>query len=224
VNLTIIAATGGIGRHLLAQALDQGHTVTAVVRNPAKLERRPSRRITADLTRPDPRQLAVAVEDADAVLSAYGAHGRGDAGITASGTRAVIEAMQSAGVRRLVAVSAAPVLTIPSPGRPNPPRHDPADSLLMRYVLGPLFRRSMSVHLHDLAAMEDDLRASGLEWTVVRPADLDDAPRGRYRTAVDANPPSSGLVPKVGRADVADFMLRSLSDPTTVKQAIGIVR
>lgn len=221
MRITIIAATGGIGRHLLEQSLDRGHDVTAVVRTPAKLTR-PVPAVQMDLTAPDPAALARAVDGADAVLSAYGPHGRADAGIAASGTRAVIEAMQSTGARRVVVVSAAPVMTTPSPGRPHPPRHDPADGVLMRYLAGPIFKRLFATHMADLALMEDDLRASGLDWTVIRPPQLtDQPPTGAYRTAYGHNPHHGR---SIGRADVADFILRTLGDTSTIKQAIGIAR
>src|SRR5690242_9848331 len=120
MKLTIVAATGGIGRHLLDQALAAGHDVTAVVRDPARLSRE-VRAVAVDLTDPDPAALESAVSGADAVLSGLGPRSRADAGVTARGTRAVVDAMHATGVRRIVAVSAAPVGTVPSPGRPNPP-------------------------------------------------------------------------------------------------------
>ena len=64
MRITIIAATGGIGRHLLEQCLDRGHDVTAVVRTPAKLTH-PVRCVQADLTAPDPAALTGAVDGAD---------------------------------------------------------------------------------------------------------------------------------------------------------------
>src|SRR5215468_9217296 len=132
MKLTIIAATGGVGRHLLRQALDAGHDVTAVARNPAKLPSEvaagaAARAATADLANPGPQALESAVAGADAVLSAPGPHTNADAGIAAPGTAAIITAMRTAGVRRIVAISASPVATTPSPGRPDPPRHDPGD-------------------------------------------------------------------------------------------------
>ena len=86
MKLTIIAATGGVGRELLQQALAAGHDVTAVVRNPGKLSRQ-VRAITTDLTAPDPAALESAVAGADAVLSGLGPHSNADAGIAAQGTR-----------------------------------------------------------------------------------------------------------------------------------------
>ncbi|HEY5832898.1 NAD(P)-dependent oxidoreductase [Streptomyces sp.] len=219
MKLTIFAATGGIGRHLLGQAVGAGHEVTAVVRNPARLTR-DVRAVTADLTAPDPAALRAAVDGADGVLSAFGPNGPGGRGITAPGTRAVVEAMQATRARRIVVVSAAPVSTTPSPGRPHPPRHDPGEGFLTRHLGTPLTKLILGTHFADLAVMEDVLRESGLDWTVVRPPRLTDAPlTARYRTAPDQNLKNGGTV---SRADVAHFMLHALTDPTTVKQAFGI--
>ena len=84
MKLTIVAATGGVGRELLEQAVAAGHDVTAMVRNPAKLSRQvPS--VTADLSRPDSAVLELAVAGADAVLSGLGPHSNADAGIASAG-------------------------------------------------------------------------------------------------------------------------------------------
>jgi hypothetical protein len=108
--------------------------------------------------------------------------------------------MQEAGVRRVVAVSAAPVGTVPSPGRPRPPKHDPGDGFFMRHLLSPLVTAALRDLYQDLALMEDMLAGSGLEWTVVRPPRLTDGPRtGAYRTAYGRNL-RRGLT--VSRADV----------------------
>jgi uncharacterized protein YbjT (DUF2867 family) len=68
--------------------------------------------------------------------------------------------------------------------------------------------------------MEDLLRDSGLDWTVIRPPKLTNKPlTGRYRTAVGQNVRGGFSVP---RADVAHLMLAVLSQPATIGQAIGI--
>jgi nucleoside-diphosphate-sugar epimerase len=76
--------------------------------------------------------LESAVDGADAVLSGLGPRSASESGVASRGTRAIVEAMQATGVRRLVVVSAAPVGTVASPGRPRPPRHDPGDGFFMR--------------------------------------------------------------------------------------------
>ena len=219
MKLTILAATGGIGRQLLEQALAAGHDVTAVVRNPRKLPRA-VRTVTADLAAADPGALESAVAGADAVLSGLGPRSASETGVATRGTRAIVRAMQATGVRRIVVVSAAPIGTVPSPGRPTPPRHDPGDGFLMRNLLSPLTKAAFRKPYADLALMEDVLRDSGLDWTVVRPPRLTDKPlSGTYRTAHGRNL-RRGLF--VSRADVAHLMLRVLEQPESIKQAIGI--
>ncbi len=219
MRLTIVAATGGIGRLLLEQAVDAGHDVTAVVRDPTRLTR-PVQAVTADLAGADPDALVPAVAGADAVLSGLGPRSRAGAGVAARGTSALVTAMTRAGVRRIVVVSAAPVGTVASPGRPNPPRHDPGDGFLMRHIASPLIVALLRDIYVDLALMEDILRDSGLDWTAVRPPRLTDRPRNAaYRTALGRNV-HSGLF--AARADVADFMLRALTLPESIGQTVGI--
>jgi len=219
MKLTVFAATGGIGRQALEQAVAAGHKVTAVVRNPKKLSRE-VRVVTADLAAPDPAALESAVKGADAVLSGLGPRSASEAGIAGQGTRAIVQAMKATNVRRIVVVSAAPIGTVPSPGRPNPPKHDPGDGFFVRNLFSPLIKAALRKHFADLALMEDVLRDSGLDWTVVRPPRLTGKPvTGSYRTAYGQNL-RRGLF--VSRADVAHLMLRVLRQPETVKQAIGI--
>ena len=219
MKLTIFAATGGIGRQALEQAVAAGHDVTAVVRNPQKLSRE-VRAVRADLAAPDPAALASAVEGADAVLSGLGARSAAENGVAWQGTRAIVQAMKATDVRRIVVVSAAPIGTVPSPGRPNPPKHDPGDGFFMRNLLGPFIKTALRKHFADLARMEDVLRDSGLDWTIVRPPRLTDGPvTGTYRTAYGQNL-RRGLL--VSRADVAHLMLGVLRRPETLRHAVGI--
>ena len=224
MKITIIAATGGVGRQLASQAVAAGHDVTAVARNAAKLPpdvlAAGARVVAADLARPDLRVLESAVAGADAVLSALGPHNNSDAGIAAPGTKAITDAMRAAGVRRIVAISAAPVGTTPSPGRPHPPRHDPGEGFFMRHVGTRIAKILFGKVYDDLARMEDVLRDSGLDWTILRPPQLTGKPlTGRYRTARGRNVRGGRSIP---RADVADYMLALLAQPDTIGQVIGI--
>jgi putative NADH-flavin reductase len=218
-HLTIVAATGGIGRQLLRQALDAGHEVTVVVRSPQKITE-PVRVVAADLARPDAAALKEAVTGADAVLSGLGARGKADEGVAERGTAALVDACHAAGVGRLVVVSAAPMGTVPSPDRPNPPRHDPGDGFLMRH-LGARFAKAMfRTHYADLARMEDVVFRSGLDWTLSRPPRLTDGPRtGKYRTAIDRNVRGGT---SISRADVADQMLSCVTDRATIGHTVGV--
>ena len=223
MKLTIFAATGGIGRQILEQAVDGGHDVTAVVRHPQKLPGELSRQVrvvTADLAAPDPATLTSAVQGADAVLSALGPRSNAEAGIATRGTQAIAAAMKATGARRIVVVSAAPIGTVPSPARPDPPKHDPGDGFIMANLLNPLTKAALRKHYADLAQMEDILRDSDLDWTAVRPPRLTDKPlTGTYRTANGRNL-RRGL--SISRADVAHYMLRALDQPETIRQTISV--
>jgi putative NADH-flavin reductase len=219
MKLTIFAATGGIGRQAFEQAIAAGHPVTAVVRTPNSLPEG-ARIVAADLVAADPAVIESAVGGADAVLSCLGPRSISESGIASQGTRAIIQAMKATGVRRLVVISAAPISTVPSPGRSTPPKHDPGEGFFMRTLLGPLAKAVLRRPYADLALMEDLLRDSGLDWTVVRPPRLTNGPlTGTYRTALGQNL-RRGLL--ISRADVAHFMLRALERPETIGRAVGI--
>jgi putative NADH-flavin reductase len=220
MKLTVFAATGGIGRLVVEQALAARHDVTAVARNTSRLPEK-VRVVAADLAAPNPTELQATVEGAHAVISCLGPRPLSDAGvgITSRGTRAIIQAMQSAGTRRLVVVSAAPVGTVPSPGNPTPPKHDPGDGVLMRYLLGPIIKAILRKHYADLALMEDFLRDSGLDWTSVRPPRLTNGRlTGSYRTALGQNVRRGT---SLSRADTAHLMLAVLSRPETIKRTVA---
>jgi putative NADH-flavin reductase len=219
MKLTIVAATGGIGQQVVTQAVVAGHDVTAVVRNPARVAAN-VRTVQVDMTAADPIALESAIGGCDAVLSCLGPRTRAEDGVVTPGTRAVIDAMVSTGVRRIVVVSAAPIGTMPTPGRPNPPKHDPGEGIVMRYVLTPMIQRVLRGNYSDLALMEEVLRDSRLDWTAIRPPRLTDTPlTGSYRTAVGRNL-RRGV--RVSRADVAHYMLRVLDQPETIGHAMGI--
>ncbi|MGW4647036.1 NAD(P)-dependent oxidoreductase [Kitasatospora sp. NPDC004289] len=219
MRITVFAATGGIGRLVLEQAVAAGHEVTAAVRRPEGLASSGARVVGVDLAAPG-AELLEAVAGADAVLSALGARGKGDIGVAERGTRAIAGAMRGEGVRRLLVVSAGPIGTVPSPERPHPPRHDPGDDLLTRRLLAPLVKAALRERYADLARMEDVVRASGLDWTVVRPPRLTDRPlTGRYRTALDRNVRGGT---SVSRADVAHCMLDLVGSGESVGRTVAV--
>ncbi len=219
MELTIIAATGGVGRLMLEQAVAGGHHVTAVARHPDHLGAG-VRAVTVDFDNPDTAALRGAMKGADAVLSGLGPRRASEAGIASRGTQAVVDAMQAAGPRRIIVISAAPVATTPSPGRLHPPKHDPGEGFFTRNLAMPLIKVALRKVYADLALMEDILRASGLEWTAVRPPRLTNKPyTGAYRTAYGQNV-RRGLT--ISRADVADAMLRSVSETRSFGTTLGV--
>jgi putative NADH-flavin reductase len=221
MNITIFGATGGVGRHLVDQAVDAGHAVTAVVRNPDAVTR-DVRIVRADLADPAPALLESAVSGADGVLSALGPRSKADAlaHVVTRSTEAVIRAMKETDARRLVVISAVPVPTVPSTARPNPPKNDPTDGFVMRTVLNPIVKAVFKTTYLDLSEMEDAVSSSGLDWTIVRPPRLLDKPLTKvYRTSAEGNLPGGRAI---SRADLAHCMLATLTQPATIGQAVRV--
>jgi putative NADH-flavin reductase len=207
MRITVFGATGHIGGELVRQAADAGHEVTAVVRSAlADPPRGVAVARVPDLTVVE--ALLPVVEGADAVVSGIGPRGPRQVTVASSTGAAILRALEKTGVRRFVAVTAAPVAPAP-----------PGDSLGNR-IMYPVVGRLLRGIYGDLARLEDLMRASDTDWTVVRPPNLTNAPlTGRYRTAVDANVPRGK---SIGRADVAHYMLAVLDDPATVHHAMGV--
>jgi putative NADH-flavin reductase len=209
VKLTILGATGGVGRHLVTQALAAGHHVTAVVRDPAKL---PSQHQNLNVVRADALDadsIRSAVDGADAVLSAMGANSRNDPLRPASSAAtAAVAAMKEAGVRRIIVVSAG---TLNRAGVGIP--------LVIHRVLMPLLWKILEHSYTDQERMEHVLADSGLDWTSVRPPMLTNKPgNGRCRRTIEAGP--AGL--RISRADLATAMLGFLDDPATIGHTVGV--
>ena len=207
MRLTVFGATGGIGTQVVRQALDAGHEVVAVVRDPARLPvpARPELRVTsADVM--DPEAIGPAVEGADAVVSALGPRRGGPVTVCSDGVRSILQAMEKTGVRRIVVVSASGFFT------------EPDDALINRLIAKPLLQRILREGAADIRRMEQDVRASTAEWTLMRPPRLTNgASRGRYRTMIDRN-----IGMSISRADVADAILNALGNPATVSHTVGI--
>jgi putative NADH-flavin reductase len=209
MNITVFGATGGIGGEVVRQALANGSTVVAVVRDPARFTlRHPALRVVAVTDLTDVDVLLPALDGAGAAISGIGPRGPRQVTVASSTGAAILRALEKSGVRRFVAVTAAPVAPAP-----------PGDSLGNR-ILFPVIGRLLHGIYADLARLEDEMRRSDTDWTIVRPPNLTNRPlTGTYRTALDANVPRGR---SIGRADVAHCMLSMLADPTTIHRAVGV--
>jgi putative NADH-flavin reductase len=207
MRLLVFGSTGGTGLELLTQALDQGHDVVAYARSPAKLDGMSHARL--EVTRGDVLDLA-SVESAvvghDAVFCAVGA-GSKRTTLREDATRNIVNAMEKTGVRRLICLSSLGV----GDSRGNLP-------FLTKYVIVGIFLRHAFA---DHERQEAMVRASSLDWTIVRPPHLIDGPRtGTYRHGFGAT--DRQIEGKISRADVADFMLKQLTEQTYFFQSPGV--
>lgn len=204
MKIAIFGATGSVGREAVKQAIEDGHAVTAFVRDPAKLgiEDANLRVVEGDVMNAPVEQ---AVRGQDAVLCILGAGRKGN--VRSEGTRNIITAMEKTGVRRLICQSSLGVGD--SSGNLN---------FFWKYIMfGMLLREAYADHVRQ----EEFVKQSGLDWTIVRPAAFTNGPRtGKYRHGFSGV--ALGLTLKISRADVADFLLKQLSDDTYLRKAPGL--
>jgi putative NADH-flavin reductase len=205
LRLLILGATGGIGRELVDQALNRQHRVTAFVRNPQKLGPPREGLSVVQGNVLSAEALGNALAGHDAVLSTIGPPGPRRTTITSDSARATLAAMEATGIHRLLIVGVAVLF-------------DDA-GIFARLLRKTLLRNVAS----DSAEMERIVKASHLDWTIVRPPRLTNGPRTeRYSIADDHLPRSAGGAATVSRADVAHFLLDELEHPVHVRQIVGI--
>jgi uncharacterized protein YbjT (DUF2867 family) len=201
--IAVIGASGRTGRATVAHALEEGHEVVAVVRTAASAPR------ATDVEVADARDIGAltsAIRGVDAVVSCLGhVAARPDDDLLAEGATALLRAMEAATVERLIVVSAAAPFVA-------------GDDPLSRFIAKPILRNLF--HADDTRAMEQVVRASETDWTILRPSLLTRAaPRAEYRHRVDAAVwwRYSTRVGSVGRAAVD-----ALTRPEWIRHAIFI--
>lgn len=207
MKLIVFGATGSVGRHVVAQALSQGHEVTAFARTPEAFEI-DGAGPTPTLAKGDaldPEAVEGGVAGHDAVICALGAGRSG--GVRSIGTRNIIRAMENTGVKRLVCQSTLGVGD--SEGNLN---------FFWKHVMfGWFLKEAFADHVEQ----EAYVRESDLDWVIVRPAAFTDGPvTGEYKHGFAST--DEGLTLKISRADVAHFILGQLEDDTYLRRTPGL--
>ncbi len=207
--VTIFGSSGGTGLELLRQALDHGHTVIAVARRPQAIDLAHERLVVRRADVLDAASLPAVIAGSDTVMSALGtAASRAPTTVYSEGVANIVEAMRSADVRRFIGITAAPVIPRAQAG------------LAERLVVFPLLYRFFGGAYRDMGRMEELLRASSAEWTVLRPPMLSDKPAtGHYRRSLDGNVRGGR---RITRADLAGAMLEMLDDRAVLRAAVGV--
>ena len=205
MKLLIFGSTGSIGRHLVNQALEQGHTVTAFARDINKVDIKHDNLQLFQGDAMDPASVEKAVQGQETVLCSIGAGRKGK--VRSEGTLNIINAMEKAGVRRLICQSTLGVGD--SRGNLN---------FFWKYIMfGLLLRPAYADHVNQ----ENYVRQSNLDWIIVRPgAFIDGKLTGQYRHGFAGTDKTTKL--KISRADVADFMLKQLTDDIYLHKTPGL--
>ncbi|MBP0018717.1 MAG: SDR family oxidoreductase [Cyanobacteria bacterium SBLK] len=203
MKLVIFGATGSTGRQIVEQALEQGHAVTAFTRNPAALE---SQHANLETIQGDVMGFTAverAVRGQDAAICVLGGGKNLTGTVRSQGTEHIIQAMEKTGVRRLICQS-----TIGA--------GESWENLnfYWKYVMFGFILRNV---LADHQRQEKAVKQSNLDWTIVRPgAFVEGDLTGNYRHGF---PSTEKTKLAISRADIADFILKQLTDNTYLGKA-----
>jgi putative NADH-flavin reductase len=210
MRITVFGANGATGRLLTGQALAAGHEVTAVTRQPAGFPVTHERLTVTGADVHDAGAVSRAVEGAGAVLSTLGVpFTRKPIDVYSAGTGRIAAAMSRHGVKRLAVVSSSA----------TEPHHHAGGGFLLNRVLQPLLTATIGKTTYqDMRRMEDLLRASDLDWTVMRPSGLFDGPGvTQYELHEDQAP---GIF--TSRPDLAASLLEQVTDNQFIRKAVAV--
>ena len=203
-KILVLGATGGTGQLIIRQALAKGYDVTALVRSPEKGAGLTGVKLAIGDAR-DEAALRQAIRGQDAVVSALGTPPSPFKEVTllSTATRAVVNAMQAEGVSRLVAITGI--------GAGDSAGHG---GFAFDHLILPLLLRHVYA---DKNRQEAIIRQSGVDWTLVRPAVLNDKPgKGAPRALEDLSQFHGGTI---ARADVAAFIVDELESGKWLKRS-----
>ncbi len=210
MKLIIFGATGATGKHMVEQALEQGHLVTAFVRDPSKLGIMHSNLTITKGDLMDASSIIPAMQGQDAVLCTIGAPANKTGTIRSEGTKNIIQAMKTAGVKRLICQT--------SLGYGDSIKLLDQTPFIFKHIIVPfILKKAFADH----SLQEEYIKQSQLDWVIARPANLtDEAFTGIYKQGFPAT--EKKLKMKISRADVADFMLKQLTANTWLRKTPGL--
>lgn len=209
MKIAIIGASRNTGFEALKKALNEGHSVTAIARNPASITLQNSNLKVERGDVLDVASLKTAFRGQEAVLSALGVpikpFQREEITLYSEGMKNIIAAMHSTGLTRLMCVS--------SSGTDPAPKTGPGS-----FIYNQFGKRMLAQQYEDLSRMEKIVADSPLNWTIVRATRLINKPAtGIYRVGENYDLPGGR---QIARGDVADFMLKELANPRYIRKAV----
>ena len=202
IKIIVFGATGRTGKLVCKRILNSGVIVTGFGRSAEKIKTIDKKIRTSQGDIFDKDKVSQAVSNHDAVIVCLGSINLKDSSTLSSGTQNIVDAMSYHKVKRLVLISAAGVNESWS-----------QISFLPRLMFKTILRNIFKDH----HTQESIVKKSSLDWTIVRPAVLNDQPAsGKCRAS------NSGSVRKISRADLADFLVKQISDKSYIRQAISV--
>jgi len=195
MKIIVFGSTGSVGKHVIEQALEKGHEVTAFARNTDKITITHKNLCKVSGDAMNTSSVASVIPDHDAVVCVLGAGRKGE--VRARGTQNIIDAMQSHNISRLICQS-----TLGAGDS-----HTNLNFFWKYIMFGMLLRPAYADH----QLQEQYVQKSGLDWTIVRPGAFTNGElTHEYRHGFSTHDKSAKL--KISRSDVADFLLKQLLD------------
>ncbi|WP_404466986.1 NAD(P)-dependent oxidoreductase [Planococcus rifietoensis] len=203
MKIIVFGATGGVGRSVVEQALEQGYEVTAFVRTPDKLKVTGEKLTVVQGDAFHVEQVAAAIAGHDAVVSCLGSNqGMKKSADLQTMAKNIVAGMQQHGIKRIVYTASAGI-------------NDELPGIGGKLMMGVLKQV-----LIDHRAAVDAIQEAELNYTIVRPMGLtNENVTGQYRESEESVPSKSKTIP---RADVAHFILKALGDAAYENKSIGI--
>jgi len=205
MKIIVFGSTGSVGKHVIEQALNEGHEVTAFARNTdkIKLTHKNLHKVSGDVM--NASNVTSAMPEHEAVVCVLGAGRKGE--VRAKGTQNIIAAMQTHKISRLVCQSTLGA----GDSRSNL-------NFFWKYIMfGLLLRPAYADH----QLQEQYVKRSGLDWTIVRPGAFTNGElTHQYRHGFPANDKSTKL--KISRSDVAEFLLKQVLDKSYLHKTPGL--
>ncbi len=205
MKIAIFGASGKTGIEVIKQALEQGHDVTVMVRDPDRLPKfkKDINIFKGELS--DNGRIELTLKGQDAVICTLGSRELyKNSGIRTIGTRSIIQAMEKLGISRLVVMSS---MGIGESWKSLP---------LLTKVLFKLF---MPAAREDHEAQELAVKSSALDWTIIRPSGLTNNPNlSNYEYGKEIKPKTS----RISRANVAELIIKVIDTNTYIHEAITI--
>jgi putative NADH-flavin reductase len=211
MKVIIFGATGFSGRAILSEALKQGHEVTILVRDAAKVQSKHKNLMVVEGNVLNPETVARVLQNQEVVIQCLGVGGKGDGKPTtfiSDGTKVIVEEMQKQKIKRLIAMS--------NVGAGNSIAFQP---WFFTQIILPYFMKWLKVIIDDKNRMEPIIMNSHLDWTIVRCPNIVDKPaKGACLATLDGK----GLKLSVTLSDLSKFMVDQLTQAIFIKQAPSV--
>ena len=207
MKIVVFGATGRTGQHVVQQALEAGHMVSVLVRNPARVSVQHERLQVVQGSLQDGDCVRQVISGSDAVISTLGPSSNQPTFEISQGMKVILAAMKTTGVRQLIISAGAGV-------------GDPQDApKLFNRVMNVLLKLAAKNVYEDMRKTVQLVRDSDVDWTVVRvPMLTDDPATGQIKVGMVGK----GMGPRISRADLADFLLRQAQDTAHIRKAPAI--